>query len=557
MGARRALLIHNSRFVDPSLHPLPAADADVERLRDLLIAPHVGFAPEDVTLLSNPSLTDFRTAVSRFFREAQGDDYLFFYYAGHGIRSETGDLYLALRNTRIEDFEAMSLEASFIRRCLLQCLSDQKIVVLDCCNAGAFRQSGHMVARDASYDPGLLVANFDPKGSGTYVLGASQSGASAYETVGADGQPFSLFTDAFIRGVESGEAAPGQPVITLIDISTYVYAKRNAQGQATRPYIDVTNAVGQLEFARNPAFAGVASAAPVMPTEPVPLSARSVSAPGSRRRGLHLVVAGLVVAVFGAGAALIADRTLREPAPDTIVQPKPVSPEPAPTSEAPPVQAIVSVPIALDPPSETASAGSFDVVEATVASLTAPTALNSPSETTVPVLVVPTGPGHATLCAGAPSIDLDLADPELWQSGDTGPSLTRVTSVPERWDISQSWWSVASNGRPEGLDNLDLKIPFCSCDTVDARAGIDWFRADNGFVLSLDNDRTAVNYGSGVEADLHSARSSPYSVRLLARKSGDRALSLNIDRKRNDAPLGFAIIGRLTAPSSYAGRCRN
>ncbi|NOX39997.1 MAG: caspase family protein [Alphaproteobacteria bacterium] len=265
---KRALLVHNNKFTDKSFHPLYATGNDVARLISLLQQDYVGFAPENIEELENPNLSDFRAAVSRFFRNADRDDYLFFYYAGHGIRSETGELHLALKRTTMEDYEALSLNAGFIRRNLERSISEKKVVVLDCCNAGAFREGGRFIARDATYDPGLLSANFDPQGTGTYVLGASQSGSSAYETKGEDGKPYSLFTDVFIHGVETGEAAPGNEKINLVDVGKYIFSRRNRSGKATRPFIDVENAAGLLEFARNPNPVGSGDHRPPDPPPP-------------------------------------------------------------------------------------------------------------------------------------------------------------------------------------------------------------------------------------------------------------------------------------------------
>ncbi len=252
MMVKRALLIHNNKFLDKSFQPLLATSEDVQRLTELLKKDYVGFDDKNVIVKSNLNLEDFRDEVSRFFGNADKEDFLFFYYAGHGIRGDSGELFLALKGTTNENYDAVSLNASYIREKLERSFSEKKVVMLDCCNAGAFRDDGSFTARSADFSGGLLNAAFDPKGTGTYVLGASQSGASAYETVDETGKPYSLFTDAFIRGVESGEAAPGKATINLIDISGYIHSQRNKDGKETRPYLDVTNSAGYLEFSRNP-----------------------------------------------------------------------------------------------------------------------------------------------------------------------------------------------------------------------------------------------------------------------------------------------------------------
>ena len=67
MGAKKALIVHNNKFVDKSFHALSATPHDVARLRDLLGRDYVGFRPENIVELENPDLADFR-AVRRDVR---------------------------------------------------------------------------------------------------------------------------------------------------------------------------------------------------------------------------------------------------------------------------------------------------------------------------------------------------------------------------------------------------------------------------------------------------------------------------------------------------------
>ncbi|MFQ5439447.1 MAG: hypothetical protein ACE5DK_11535, partial [Paracoccaceae bacterium] len=134
-------------------------------------------------------------------------------------------------------------------------------------------------------------------------LGASQSGSSAFETIGADGKPYSLFTRAFIDGVETGEAAPGRETINLADISKYIYSQRNRSGKATRPYIDVENAMGLLEFARNPKSVEGVRAVAVPTAKPIPHVSPASNSLTAFLRGLrqYLVPLGSAVVLAMAG----------------------------------------------------------------------------------------------------------------------------------------------------------------------------------------------------------------------------------------------------------------
>jgi len=252
MGVKRALLVHNNTFIDKSFRPLFATSGDVARLKTLLQQDYVGFKPDNIVELENPGLTDFQTAILEFYRSGDVDDYLFFYYAGHGVCDDFGQLYLALKRTTYTNFEAQSLDAGFIGSQLKRSRTKKKVVMLDCCNASGFSKNDGFVPRDVEGGFSPYEKNFDPRGSGTYILGASQTGSSAYEKVGPDGNSYSLYTSAFIKGIESGEAAPFSETIKLSDISDFIHEQRNNSGKATNPYFSAAGVEGQLEFARNP-----------------------------------------------------------------------------------------------------------------------------------------------------------------------------------------------------------------------------------------------------------------------------------------------------------------
>jgi uncharacterized caspase-like protein len=76
--------------------------------------------------------------VSKFFRERQLTDLALLYFSGHGFRDDNGELYLTTSDTEIDDVEASSLSATFIRQRMEQSRAGQQVVLLDCCFSGAF-----------------------------------------------------------------------------------------------------------------------------------------------------------------------------------------------------------------------------------------------------------------------------------------------------------------------------------------------------------------------------------------------------------------------------------
>lgn len=521
MPRKRALLIHNSKFIDANLAPLTAAKSDVRKLSELLQEDYVGFAPTDITLLENPSLGDFRAAVSRFYRHADQDDYLFFYYAGHGIRGDTGELYLALRNTTLENFEALALEASFIRRNLERCFAKQKVVLLDCCNASAFRQDGQFVARDAGFDAGQMVSNFDPKGTGTYVLGASQSGASAYETVNDAGEHFSLFTHHLIEGVKTGRAAPDRDHINWTDIGAYIHAQRNSQGVATTPYIDMTNAAGLLEFCKNPQPNG--GVQPVVAPITTPSQARTVVWPW--------ITAGASILIAG-GAVYWA------------------SVDGQPLSNTPP-----NVPVAIPTldAMEEEPFGELSVPTAgTSQTVTAPTIapVQPKAPLKLPIGLQPldgwsrfadTALGHVAICASKTMLKVDLGDAYAWAVNQ--PSALALVKDADGWlslDVSTDVF--------QPRQEYEFNVEFCSCETATATADLPQLRADDGAQIFL---------GGADFADDFADRSDVKATVLSDTANGNRAFTVVLDNSVRGGGFGFQIQGTLKAQNSYLGQCRD
>ena len=98
--AKVALLIGVSEY-EPGLNPLPAAVKDVEAMQQVLA--HVelgGFAEADIIVLKNPLRQDMEEAIENLFAHRQKDDLLLLFFSGHGIKDDTGRLYLATHTTR-------------------------------------------------------------------------------------------------------------------------------------------------------------------------------------------------------------------------------------------------------------------------------------------------------------------------------------------------------------------------------------------------------------------------------------------------------------------------
>ena len=98
--AKIALLIGVSKY-QSGLNPLPAAVKDVDAVQEVLLHPDMGgFVESNVTVLKNPDRQQVETAIEMLFSDRLKDDLVLLFFSGHGIKDDTGRLYLATRGTR-------------------------------------------------------------------------------------------------------------------------------------------------------------------------------------------------------------------------------------------------------------------------------------------------------------------------------------------------------------------------------------------------------------------------------------------------------------------------
>ena len=132
-------------------------------------------------------------------------DVLLLYYVGHGMRTATGQLALALQESSADPelvpYTAIMYEA--IARILRGCPAVTKLVILDCCHAELGNKANYQF-QSADID-GQPV-------DGLYFIGASKQWEKAKSPL-VGGLPY--FTDAFIQVVGAG--IPGKPPQLTID----------------------------------------------------------------------------------------------------------------------------------------------------------------------------------------------------------------------------------------------------------------------------------------------------------------------------------------------------
>ncbi|MGO8727882.1 MAG: caspase family protein [Streptosporangiaceae bacterium] len=90
-GQRRALIIANDEYEQGTLQNLRAPSADAEALGRVLGDPQIGeFA---VQVVHNQPSYVIQSQIEEMFSESRPDDVLLLHFSGHGLKSESGELF--------------------------------------------------------------------------------------------------------------------------------------------------------------------------------------------------------------------------------------------------------------------------------------------------------------------------------------------------------------------------------------------------------------------------------------------------------------------------------
>jgi len=219
MTSKFALVIANTEYQDTSFAKLtaPGKDADefAQVLRELA-------AFDNVQVLINEGESRTRRSIARFFAERKRDDLLLLYFSGHGVRNEQGQLFLAANDTEINILDASGIPADFVTQSMNNSRSQRQLLILDCCNSGAFAH-GSKSATGVGKSMGIANA-FEGSGFGRVVLTATDATQYAWEgdKVIGDTQK-SVFTHFLIEGLKGNADHDGDGRIDVDELYDYAY----------------------------------------------------------------------------------------------------------------------------------------------------------------------------------------------------------------------------------------------------------------------------------------------------------------------------------------------
>jgi hypothetical protein len=249
-GRRSALLVSTSLYDGQTFRQLQSPAADVAALRDILEDPAIG--GYEVGLLEDKASYEVNQAIERFFASASLNDLVLLYFSGHGFKDDGNRLFMVTRDSQPNLLGSTAVSAQFVRDQLERCRSRRKIVILDCCYAGAFPAG-------ATKDTGTVDVLGGFGGRGSVVMTASSalqyafanSGEEAISEVSEKASP-SVFTSALIEGIATGKAdLNGDGVIDVDELYNHVHRQvtRKVPQQTPRKHSDVE---GTFAVAKSP-----------------------------------------------------------------------------------------------------------------------------------------------------------------------------------------------------------------------------------------------------------------------------------------------------------------
>jgi hypothetical protein len=251
-GQRMALIVASDEYEHEGLRRLLSPAADADALAGVLGDPGIG--DFDVQVVHNEPAHVIQSRIEDLFSDRKPDDLLLLHFACHGVKSESGELFFAARNTRPNRLGSTAVPAEFVQRCMRASRSRSIVILLDCCYGGAF---GEGVAVRATGDVNVLDSFPGGRlggGRGRAVITASSSMEYAFEgdqlADEASRQP-SVFTTALVEGLATGDADQDEDGwIALNELYEYVFDRVRERNPHQTPSRDI-EMQGELYLARS------------------------------------------------------------------------------------------------------------------------------------------------------------------------------------------------------------------------------------------------------------------------------------------------------------------
>ena len=239
-GREKALVVGISDY-PPPIPKLPAVANDVREIASLLASDKGEFPARNVKSLVEHEATRqaILDALEATFRDAQPDEAMFVYLAGHGAIVRDS-YYFVAHDTKAGNLADTGVPLVTIRDGFDACPSQRLFLWLDFCH------SGGILARDlegAPNDQEVIERTLKVvKGQGRLIFAACTPAQYAYES-GTHG----LFTNALLRGLKGEAAHDGE--VTVNSLYDFIDRRMGSDRQRPMMFGQMTGRVVLMHYA--------------------------------------------------------------------------------------------------------------------------------------------------------------------------------------------------------------------------------------------------------------------------------------------------------------------
>ena len=223
---RWAVVIGIGEYASPDIPDLRFATADAQSVYDFLTSPAAGpFESDHILFLKDAEATgaELREALFVFLQQADWDDLVFIYYAGHGAPdpNRPDNLYLLPHDADLDALAATGFPMWDVKTALRrQIAAERVIVVADACHS-AGTADGDALGGGANAIAGSFTQLFEP--SRRLMMTAADTNEFSLEDARWEGH--GVFTYFLLEGLKGAGDLDANGIVTFTELYGFVSEK--------------------------------------------------------------------------------------------------------------------------------------------------------------------------------------------------------------------------------------------------------------------------------------------------------------------------------------------
>lgn len=228
---RWAVVIGISKYLnaDRGIPQLQFAHRDAVAFMDFLRSPHGGgFVPTHTKLLINEEATtrNIRSALFTFLKQAEKDDLVIIYFAGHGA-PEIGrpdNLYLLSYDTDVDDMASTAFPMWDMETALKRYIAAERVLVFaDACHSAGVGGEAGLRSVGNNNLINTYLSNLQKTKPGRVTITASEANELSRE--GKEWDDHGVFTYYLLKGLKGDADSDNNGIVTISEAFNYVNNK--------------------------------------------------------------------------------------------------------------------------------------------------------------------------------------------------------------------------------------------------------------------------------------------------------------------------------------------